>query len=100
MLHHVLFWLKNPSSGQDRQELITGLKKLSDAGNLQSIQIGLPADTPDREVIDSSFDVSLMVSFHNIVDHNEYQEHAIHEKFIAECSHLWDRVKVYDIQEI
>jgi hypothetical protein len=29
-----------------------------------------------------------------------YQEHPIHQKFVADCSHLWERVVVYDVAEV
>jgi Stress responsive A/B Barrel Domain len=25
-----------------------------------------------------------------------YQNHPLHLKFVADCSHLWDRVRVFD----
>jgi hypothetical protein len=25
-----------------------------------------------------------------------YQDHPIHQKFVADCAHLWERVVVYD----
>jgi len=98
LLHHVFFWLKNPASGDDRQKLVHGLRRLKEAETIKSIHIGMPASTPVREVIDHSYDVSLLLTFKSIEDHNIYQEHPIHQEFIESCAHLWKTVRVYDTQ--
>jgi hypothetical protein len=56
---------------------------------------GFPAGT-DRSVVDNSFGVSLHIEFANAADHDVYQDHPDHHRFIEECSPLWERVVVYD----
>jgi len=94
-IHHVYFWLKNPDSKEDQQALIAGLESLSKVAEIQLFHIGIPAAT-DREVIDASYAVSWLTVFGTAKDQDVYQEHPLHLKFIADCSHLWSRVKVYD----
>lgn len=94
-LHHVYFWLKNPDSADDRERLITGLKKLSKVPTIKEFHIGRPAGT-NRGVIDSSYAVSWLVLFDNAADQDSYQVDPIHLKFVDECSALWERVIVYD----
>ena len=59
-IHHVYFWLKNPSSNEDRQKLIEGLEKLSKVKTIKMFHIGKPADT-NRDVIDTSYSISWML---------------------------------------
>lgn len=98
LLHHVFFWLKAPSSAQDRQKLIEGLRSLEQADTVAGIHIGIPAATPKREVIDDTYDVSLLLTFNSVEDHNTYQGHPVHTKFVEAYSHLWKNVRIYDTQ--
>ena len=94
-IHHVYFWLKNPDSKEDRAKLIEGLKKLSKVKTIKSFHIGQPAGT-SREVIDGSYAISWFTLFDNGPDQDSYQKDPIHLKFVEECSHLWNKVIVYD----
>lgn len=98
-VHHVYFWLKNPETGADKAQLVDGLKKLSAVETIDSFHIGQPADT-NREVIDRSYAVSWLLLFKNKADQDVYQVHPLHLKFIEECSHLWQKVVVYDSVDI
>jgi len=94
-IHHVYFWLHNPSSETDRNALTDGLTKLSAAASIQDFHIGKPAAT-SRDVIDVSYSVSWLLIFKNKEDQDSYQVDPIHLNFVKECSHLWSRVTVYD----
>jgi hypothetical protein len=94
-IHHVYFWLKNTGNIVDRDLLVAGLTKLSNATTIKQFHIGKPANT-NREVIDSSYAVSWMLVFDNDADQETYQTDPMHLKFIEECSHLWSKVVVYD----
>ena len=96
VVHQVYFWLKNPESEQDRQALIVGLKTLKGIDTVKGIQIGVPASTEKRAVVDNSFQVSEMLLFDNVEGQNVYQEHPIHKQFVKDCEHLWRKVVVYD----
>lgn len=100
MMHHVFFWLKNPSSEADLQQLIKGIRSLEQTGKAKMLKVGVPAATPSREVIDASYDVSLLLFFDSLQDHDAYQEHPVHLSFVKEYSHLWQQVKVYDIEDV
>ncbi len=45
IVHHVFFWLKNPGSAADRDQLIAGLRTLAAIPVIRSLQIGVPAST-------------------------------------------------------
>ena len=94
-IHHVYFWLKNPSSKEDRAKLVEGLKNLSKVKTIDFSHIGQPADT-NRDVIDSSYAVSWLLFFKDKANQDSYQTDPIHLDFISKCSHLWEKVVVYD----
>jgi hypothetical protein len=96
LVHHAIFWLKNPSSIEDRDKLVAGVKSLEKIETIRKIHVGIPASTEKRDVVDNSFAVSEVMFFDNEADQKTYQDHPIHQKFIKEHSHLWERVIVYD----
>ena len=97
IVHHVFFWLKRPGSAEDRDQLVAGLRALAKIPVIRNLQIGVPASTEQRDVVDSSFDVSELMVFDNVVDQKVYQDHPIHQDFVAKCSPLWRKVIVYDM---
>ena len=94
-IHHVYFWLNDPTNTIDRDKLIAGLSKLSAVKTIQQFHIGLPADT-NRTVIENTYSVSWLLIFENDVDQASYQIDPDHLAFVAECSSLWSKVIVYD----
>lgn len=96
LVHHVFFWLKNPDSKEDLAKLIAGVKSLEKIETIRSIHVGVPASTEKRDVVDNSYSVSELMFFDDTAGQKTYQDHPIHQKFIADCSHLWERVIVYD----
>lgn len=100
MIHAVYFWLKKPGNSSDRDALLAGLEQLRGIEVVRSMRLGVPADTEERGVVDSSFDVSELIVFDSVADQNIYQDHPIHQRFVEQCSHLWSRVLVYDSEEI
>jgi hypothetical protein len=96
LIHTAYFWLKNPGSQKDREQLIAGLKTLKQVPSVKALHIGLPATTEKRDVVDNSFDVSELMFFDDLEGQSAYQSHPIHQAFVKNCSHLWDRVAVKD----
>lgn len=94
-VHHVYFWLKNPSSEADKAKLLEGLEVLSKVPEIKMIHIGTPAST-NRSVVERSYSVSWLLFFDNLEQEETYQKHPIHLKFVADYSHLWEKVIVYD----
>ncbi|RYY46242.1 MAG: Dabb family protein [Sphingomonadales bacterium] len=97
IVHHVFFWLKNPASTADRDALIAGVRELAAVGVVRSVEVGVPASTEQRDVVDSSFHVSELMVFDNVADQKAYQDHPLHKAFVAKCEHLWAKVVVYDM---
>ena len=96
VVHHVFFWLKNPDSKEDLAKLLAGLRTLAGIDAVRGIHIGVPADTEQRGVVDGSYSASELLFFDDVAGQNAYQVHPIHKQFVADCSHLWQRVVVYD----
>ena len=96
LVHHVFFWLKNPQSKEDLAKLLAGLRTLAKIETVRGVHFGVPASTEKRDVVDNSYSASEILFFDDLAGQKVYQDHAIHKKFIADCSHLWDRVVVYD----
>lgn len=96
LIHHVFFWLKNPTSEADKAKLIEGLNTLTAIKQLKKYHIGKAASTESRDVIDSSYNVSWYTVFDSIADEGKYQIDPIHTKFVEEYKHLWNKVVVYD----
>ena len=98
-VHHVYFWLKKPITNENRNKFEQALKELVKVETILDNHLGIPAST-NRDVIDSSYSYSLLVTFKSIEDQEIYQTHPIHLKFIEDCQDLWDRVVVYDTVSI
>lgn len=96
LVHHVFFWLKNPESRKDREALIAGLRTLAQIQTVRGIHIGVPASTKKRTVVDSSYSVSEILFFDDVAGQEAYQVHPVHKRFVTDCSHLWEKVVVYD----
>ena len=100
LVHHVFFWLKNPGSTSDRDKIVEGLKTLRKIEAIKELRIGVVASTEKRDVVDNSWAVSELMFFEDLAGQTIYQDHPIHQKFIKDCSHLWDKVIVYDAMDV
>lgn len=96
IVHQVFFWLKN--SNNDLQAVMEGCKSIGKLKSADSYQVGVPASTTKREVIDDSYHIALTVNFKSIADHDIYQEDPIHLDFIAEHKDKWEKVRIYDFE--
>ena len=94
-IHTVFFWLKSDISKEEEKEFLTELKTLAEVEQVRNCFIGPPAGTP-REVVDGSYQYSLVLHFDSPKAQDEYQVHPIHDAFVKKVSHLWTRVQVYD----
>ena len=77
-VHHVHFWLKDQA---DQAKLIEGLNILKPITSIRDIHIGVPADT-NRDVIDRSYDASLLILFDDKAAQDAYQDDPTHLIFV------------------
>ncbi len=94
-VHHVYFWMKDDHTAQDKAKLLEGLNSLKKVETIKMIHIGKPAGT-NRDVIDFSYQYSLMLLFKDLADQEIYQKHPVHLDFVKNYSNLWSKVIVYD----
>lgn len=99
LVHHVFFWLKNPESIEDRDQLVQGIKTLAKIETIRKIHVGVIASTEKRDVVDTSWQVSELMFFDDEAGQKVYQDHPIHLEFIKNYGHLWNKVIVYDAAE-
>ena len=98
-VHHVYFWLKEGLSGDDLQTFEKGVSSLLQIEHVKLGDVGKPAST-DRPVIERSYSYSLLLVFDDKAAHDAYQPHPVHHAFVEGCSHLWNRVLIYDSESI
>lgn len=96
--HTVYFYLNEDVTEEERQQFEEGLEALLSIEEIYKSEMGVPADTPDREVTDHSFGYSIFTWFESMDDYNVYAEHPDHIEFIEQYESLWADVKVYDTQ--
>jgi hypothetical protein len=96
LIHTVIFWLKKNLSSEDRSQFFQGVEKLRDIQSVKHNFIGSPASTAKRPVVDDTYDCALTVVLKDLKDHDSYQVDPIHLNFIKECSHLWEKVQIFD----
>jgi hypothetical protein len=93
--HMVFFWLINDSQEVEKQFLKELKDFVGQVEEIKKVHIGPPADT-SRDVIDNTYSFSLVVTFDSKKEHDIYQGHDAHLKFIDNASSLWKKVLVYD----
>lgn len=94
-VHHVLFYLKNPTSAADKAKLLEGLNKLAKVPTINLVHIGTPAATT-RDVIERKYTFSWLCFFKSPADEEAYQKHPIHDEFRNNYASLWEKVVIYD----
>jgi hypothetical protein len=100
IIHHVFFWLKNPASKEDRDQLITGVKTLSKIETVRELRVGIVANTEKRDVVDDTWAVSELMFFSDLAGQATYQTHPVHLEFVKNYSHLWQKVIVYNAADV
>ncbi|MCX7220252.1 MAG: Dabb family protein [Burkholderiales bacterium] len=94
--HHVLFCLKHPDSSEDRAQLLAALQALALIEVVRGMHISWPAVPGHYPVVDSNYDLSLLVFFNSIEDEKTYQSHPLHQEFIRKNAALLGQVRVFD----
>ena len=93
--HMVFFWLVNDTQEVKQNFLMELTQFVDQVDEIKKVHVGPPADT-DRDVIDNTYSYSLVLTFDSKKEHDIYQEHPAHKKFIENASSLWEKVLVYD----
>lgn len=96
LIHTVLFWLKKDLTDEDLTLFEQKLRALEKISSIEQMFLGRPSSTTKRPVIDDTYDFCLTVALKDLTAHDVYQEDPLHLAFIENCSHMWERVKIYD----
>ncbi len=96
-VHFVAMWLKNPANEQDRQKIIdTTQSFVGKIPGLVSVSAGRMKPST-RPVVDSTYDIGLVMTFDSEQALNAYPSHPIHQQAVKEViTPLVDHFKVYD----
>lgn len=94
-IHHVFFWLKDPANRQKAEHFEKALKDLVTINSIGQFHLGKPAETR-REVIDNSYQYSLLTIFKSRKEHDSYQVHPVHDAFRIIAGEMCSKVLVYD----
>ncbi|SMO73661.1 Dabb family protein [Solitalea koreensis] len=97
LTHHVLFWLKEATTAEQKTAFRAGLESLQKVETIKSMYIGTPAPI-ERAVVDTSYTFSLLILFDDLAGHDVYQVHPIHKAFLDEFRGLFEKVVIYDAQ--
>ena len=96
--HVVLCWLKTPGDEAGRQKIIETSKAFASIPGVVSVTSGraLPSTRP---VVDSSYDVAMVIAFTDEAALHAYDGHPTHRKAVDEVlKPLVGKLLVYDIK--
>ena len=96
--HVVIVWLKDHGNAQQRQQMIDRSKTFTQIPGVLSVSVGtcLPSTRP---VVDSSYDVALVMRFADERALHEYDQHPIHKKAVQELlAPLAAKFVIYDFR--
>ncbi len=99
-VHHVVIcWLNESSNKEARQKVIEVSRGFSSIPGVINVRAGSVIHS-EREIVDSSFDVAIYLSFENEQKLFEYLNHPIHKKAVEKTlKPLVRKVIVYDFIE-
>lgn len=97
-IKHIVFcWLNDNGDENALNEVITASRELESILYVDNIVVGraLPSD---RAIVDDSFDVGLVMNFHNQEDLEKYLIHEEHVKRVKEVlAPQCQRIQIYDV---
>ena len=99
-VHHVVVcWLNEPGNREARQKVIEVSRGFSAIPGVINVRAGRVIHS-EREIVDSSFDVAIYLSFENEQKLFEYLNHPIHKEAVEKTlKPLVRKVIVYDFIE-
>ncbi len=99
-VHHVVIcWLNEPGNNEARQKVIDVSRRFSAIPGVTDVKAGSVIRS-EREIVDSSFDVAIYLSFENEQRLFEYLNHPAHKKAVEKTlKPLVRKVVVYDFIE-
>ena len=97
--HVVLVWLKDAGNAEQRARIIEVSKSFRDIPGVLDVQAG-KAIASERDIVDDSFDVGILVVVPDERRLAEYLAHPIHQRAKNDVLlPLVEKILVYDIRE-
>lgn len=96
LVHVVAFWLVENLSDEQKADFRRGVESLGQIEDVKALYVGTPAATPPRPVIEGGYDFLLTVVLDDVAAHDRYQEHKLHQQFLADYKQWFKKVLVYD----
>lgn len=94
--HVVVVWLKEPGNAEAREKVIEATYGFAEIPGVLAVTAG-PPKLSEREVVDDSFDVALVITFADEEAYAEYLPHPLHRQAVEEVIRpLVERFVVYD----
>lgn len=96
--HVVVVWLKTPGDESARRRLIDNARSLADIPGVSDVRTGAVVPST-RPVVDSTYDVALVMTMRDADTLKAYATHPIHRRFVEEqVRPLVERYRVYDFR--
>lgn len=96
LTHVVLCWLKEPGNFEHRNQIINMTESFNKIPGVLTARAGNPIMS-ERDIVDDSFDVGIIIEVKDTVDLKKYLDHPIHQKAKKDILLPFvERVLVYD----
>lgn len=96
--HVVLVWFADPVTAAQRAEVVEATHALGSIPGIRQLYVGGPAPS-DRDIVDDSFDLGIVMHFDSVRAMNRYLVHPRHVEFVARyVQGRVERLVVYDIE--
>ena len=83
-VHHVVIcWLNKPGNKEASQKIIQASRKFTSIPGVIEVRAGSVIHS-EREIVDSSFDIAIYLSFENAQKLQEYLVHPVHKNAVKE----------------
>jgi len=94
--HVVLCWLKEPGNRDHQRRIIEASKKFRGMAGVLKVSTGR-GQPSDRDIVDDSFDVGIVITFASAADMQRYLVHPVHVAAVTDIIRpLTSRILVYD----
>lgn len=98
--HIVLIWLKDPGNPEHIKTIVETNKTFKQIPGVISVATG-PVIKSERSMVDSSFDVALIMTFTDQQAMSDYVKHPIHATAVKKTlMPLTKKVVIYDFQSL
>jgi hypothetical protein len=98
-IEHIVFvWLNEPGNAAHRQQVLAASAALAGIPGVTGLRTGQVV-TSTRPVVDSSYDVGLIVSLEDQAALDDYLVHPLHVQLVEDTLRpLVKRIRVYDLR--